>query len=148
MFLNLSVEFSKDNRDIFIDVYHNNKFIVTDTFSKGLKEYAVEFEDTDEHAEQCITFTMRGKTEKHTIIDAQNNIVSDSYAIVKKIIIDEIDVTDLYVEGNPCYYHVGSNNKQNGPVIIDEFYGFVGFNGDVKLQFTTPLWKWFNSKCS
>jgi len=147
MFLNLSVEFSETNPEIFIDILYNNNLVMTDTFSKGFKDFTVEFEDTDEHTEQCITFTMRGKTEQHTIVE-NNDIVSDVYAMIKNITIDEIDVTDLYTEGALCYHHVGSNNKQNGPMIIDEFYGFIGFNGDVKLEFTTPMWQWFNSKCS
>jgi len=147
MFLNLSIEFSETNPEIFVDILYNNNFVITDTFSKGIKEYTVEFEDTNEHTEQCVTVAMRGKTEKHTIV-TNNEIVSDVYAMIKNITIDEIDVTDLYTEGALCYHHLGSNNKQNGPMIIDEFYGFVGFNGDVKLEFTTPLWKWFNSKCS
>jgi len=146
MFLNLSIEFSETNPEIFVDILYNNNFVITDTFSKGIKEYTVEFEDTNEHTEQCVTVAMRGKTEKHTIV-TNNEIVSDVYAMIKNITIDEIDVTDLYTEGALCYHHLGSNNKQNRPMIIDEFYGFVGFNGDVKLEFTTPLWKWFNSKC-
>ena len=148
MLLNLSVEFSETDPEIFVDILYNNNFVITDTFSKGIKEYTVEFEDTEEHTEQCVCVSMRGKTEQHTKIDEQANIISDSYAIIKKIVIDDIDVTDLYVQGKPCYYHVGSNNNKNGPTIVDEFYGFIGYNGDVKLEFSTPMWKWFNSKCS
>lgn len=147
MFTTLTVEYSATNADIFLDIFLNNNLVTSNTFIKGTHQYTIEFADTDEHAEQCVTVNMRGKTEQHTLVK-NNEIVSDVYAMIKSISIDEIDVTDLYAQGKPCYYHVGSNNNQNGPIIVDEFYGFIGVNGDVKIEFTTPMWKWFNSKCS
>ncbi len=147
MYATLTVEFSATNADIFLDISFNNNFVTSNTFVKGTQQYTIAFDDTDEHAMQCITVTMRGKTQQHTIVDNEK-IISDVYANLKHITIDEIDVTDLYAEGKPCYHHVGSNNKQNGPVIVDEFYGFIGYNGDIKLEFTTPMWKWFNTQCS
>ena len=147
MYATLTVEFSANIADIFFDISLNNTLITSNPFVKHTQQYTIEFDDTEEYTTQFITVTMRGKTQQHTMID-NDKIVSDVHAIIKRITIDEIDVTDLYTEGAACYYHVGSNNKQNGPVIIDEFYGYIGLNGDVKLEFTTPMWKWFNTKCS
>jgi len=144
----LNIECSETIPEIFIDIYQNNKLVTSNSFYKGVKKYTIEYNDTDAHTEQCIQVVMRGKTEEHTIIDEQGDIVYNVHAIVQQIILDEIDVTDLYVNGNPCYYHVGSNNNQNGPTLTDEFYGFIGLNGEVRIEFTTPMWYWFNSKCS
>ena len=144
----LTVEFSESDPYIFFDIFHNDNYISSNTFSKGIEQYTLEFDDTDTHTEQCVKLVMRGKTQQHTKIDDNANVLSDIYAMIKQIVIDEIDVTDLYTNGNSCYYHTGSNNNKNGPVIVDEFYGFIGFNGNIKLEFSTPMWKWFNSKCS
>tara|TARA_R100001163_G_C5057220_1_gene193739 strand:- start:1534 stop:1980 length:447 start_codon:yes stop_codon:yes gene_type:complete len=148
MYATLTVEFSATNADIFLDIFLNNNFVTSNTFVKGTQQYTIAFDDTDTHTEQCVKLVMLGKTQQHTKIDSNANILSDHYAMIKQIVIDEIDVTDLYVNGNLCYYHTGSNNNKNGPLIVDEFYGFIGYNGDIKLEFTTPMWKWFNSKCS
>ena len=147
MYATLTVEFSANIPDIFLDISLNDTLITSNSFVKDTQQYTIEFDDTEEYITQCITVTMRGKTQQHTILD-NDKIVSDVHAMIKRITIDEIDVTDLYAQGTACYHHVGSNNQQNGPVIIDEFYGYLGFNGDVKLEFTTPMWKWFNTKCS
>ena len=122
MLSTLNIECSETIPEIFIDIYQNNKLVTSNSFYKGVKQYTIEYNDTDAHTKQCIQVVMRGKTEEH--------------------------VTDLYVNGNPCYYHVGSNNNQNGPTLTDEFYGFIGLNGEVQIEFTTPMWHWFNSKCS
>lgn len=148
MISTLDIECSETVPEIFIDVYQNNKLVTSNSFNEGVTQYTIEYEDTAEHTEQCIRVVMRGKTEEHTIVDEQDNIVYNVHAIVQKIVLDEIDVTDLYVNGNPCYYHVGSNNNQNGPTLTDEFYGFIGLNGEVRIDFCTPMWHWFNSKCS
>lgn len=148
MISTLDIECSETVPCIFIDVYQNNELVASNSFNEGVTQYTIEYEDTDEHTEQCVRVVMRGKTEEHTIVDDQDNIVYNVHAIVQKIILDDIDVTDLYVNGNPCYYHIGSNNNQNGPILTDDFYGFMGLNGEVRIEFYTPMWHWFNSKCS
>jgi len=147
MYATLTVEFSANISDIFLDISLNDTVITSNSFVKDTQQYTIEFDDTEEYTTQCITVAMRGKTQQHTILD-NDKIVIDVHAMITHITIDEIDVTDLYAQGTPCYYHVGSNNNKNGPMIVDEFYGFIGFNGSVNLEFTTPMWQWFNSKCS
>lgn len=116
----------------------NNTVLDTWTASKGIKHLAFQIEDTDHDTVQCISIEMSGKTDQHTELDDQGNILYDHYTVIKNITFDDIDVTDQYCEGNPCYTH---GNK------VDEFYGFIGVNGIVCFEFSTPLWKWFLSKC-
>tara|TARA_R110001592_G_scaffold277920_1_gene545152 strand:- start:1066 stop:1512 length:447 start_codon:yes stop_codon:yes gene_type:complete len=148
MIASLLIECNQDAPGIFLDICLNDKLITSNPFTIGKIDYIVEFTDTDAKTEQCIKISMRGKTATHTKIDEEQNIVSDIYAMVHKIVIDEIEVTELYTQGNKCYYHIGSNSNKNGPILTDEFYGYIGINGDVLLNFYTPLWHWFNSKCS
>ena len=148
MIASLLIECDQNSPDVFLDIYLNNELITSNPFTNSKTNYVVEFIDTDAKTEQCIKINMRGKTAKHTKIDEEQNIVSDIHAMVHKIVIDEIEVTELYTQGTKCYYHIGSNSNKNGPILTDEFYGYMGMNGNVLLNFYTPLWHWFNSKCS
>lgn len=106
---------------------------------KGTKTVVFNVDDTDNTVLRSISIEMSGKKDHHTILDEQGDIVSDHYVIIENITFDEIDVTDFYCNGTRCYKH------NNG--FVDEFYGFVGVNGTITIDFYTPLWKWFNSKC-
>ena len=146
MIASLLIECNQNAPEIFLDIYLNNKLITSNPFINGKTNYVVEFTDTDARTEQCIKISMHGKTAKHTKIDEQQNIVSDIHAMVHKIVIDEIEVTEVYTQGNKCYYHIGRNSNKNELILADEFYGYMGINGNVLLNFYTPMWHWFNSK--
>ena len=81
---------------------------------------------------------MFGKTPAHTVVDEQGNIVSDAMINISKISVDDIDITQVVHELS-VYQH-DFNGSQ--PVIEDKFYGDMGCNGTVRLNFTTPIYLW------
>lgn len=102
--------------------------------------------DSDDDTVKACSFqiTMEGKKESHTVVSDDGNIESDCYAILEQIIFEEIDVTDEFAQGQKIYLH---NNNGNGELITDEFYGFIGCNGVVTMEFSTPLHLWMLEKC-
>ena len=125
--------------DIQLVVKLDDRVLDQWTFTAGVKHLIFEVEDTEDTVARAVTIEMLGKTEDHTIVDAQGEIVMDHSILVTNITFDEIDVTDQFCHGNCCYMH--SNIK-------DGFYGFIGINGIVYINFYTPLWKWFLSRCN
>lgn len=93
-------------------------------------------EDPNNHVLELI---MRGKLPCHTVCDQQNNIKSDVYFEINKLEFDDMDVHDIFCQGYECYSH---NFNSPGTDILDEFYGIIGCNGVVKLNFTTPIYLW------
>jgi hypothetical protein len=87
---------------------------------------------------------MHGKNQTHTVVDSNNLIVSDCTVLVEHITFDGIDITDLYAKGKKCYTH-DFNGTQ--PEFTDEFYGIMGCNGTVTIDFYTPIHIWLLENC-
>lgn len=96
-----------------------------------------DFDDSDE-AERTIKLVMRGKTEEHTKIDEQGNIVQDAYIEISNMFLDEIalgfEITDKIV-----YTHDFNGTKNP---VEQKFHGIMGCNGELTLKFRTPVYLW------
>ena len=91
-------------------------------------------------AQQNLVIELSGKTHAHTIIDQDGGIKTDSYVLIKNIVLDEIDISEIFLQGRCCYHH--DNNGLSIP-FIDEFWGYMGCNGQVKIDFTYPIDLWW-----
>lgn len=89
---------------------------------------------------QQIFLSMTGKSAAHTSIDSQGNIVNDIVMKVNSIVFDQIDVTDIFCSGQLIYTHDCNGNV---PTFVDEFYGIIGCNGIIQIDFSTPIHLWF-----
>ena len=93
------------------------------------------FDDNDgEHELQIV---MSGKTEDHTVVDDDNNIIKDAMLSVK-FDVDGNSLDQLF-QDRVVYTH-DFNGTQ--PEIKDTFHGVMGCNGTLSLKFTTPLFLW------
>lgn len=88
--------------------------------------------------EHKLAFELFGKRPDHTKIDDAGNIVSDAMLSVSGIEIDGIDI-DQITQFKAVYHH--DFNGTQAP-IEDKFYGLLGCNGTVQLEFTTPVYLW------
>jgi len=93
---------------------------------------------TDDEAEHELRLVLKHKQLDHTKIDDQGNILKDAYLIFDNFLFDEVDC-DILVHELSRYHH--DFNGTSDPV-TEAFYGAMGCNGAVKLQFTTPLYLW------
>jgi hypothetical protein len=102
-----------------------------------VQEISVEFNDADDQT-HVLEFVLSGKTSEHTRITEQGEIVSDVTVQIKDIAFDDIVIDQIFSE--LAEYHHDFNGTQ--PAIVDRFYGEMGCNGTVRLEFTTPIYLW------
>lgn len=95
-------------------------------------------DNSTEYTEHVIQFVLQGKDSSHTKIDDQGNIVEDSSLKFSNFFADELELTQLVVN-LATYQH---NFNGNGPETADRFYGVMGCNGTITLNFTTPFYLW------
>lgn len=113
------------------------------TNSKHVIEFELNDEQDNANQHRCIVVHMVGKNDSHVELDSQNQIKSDCYCLLDKIFFDQIDVTDQFCQGQAPYILTTPMDKD----IVDVFFGFLGQNGKVILNFSTPLYQWMLSKC-
>ncbi len=102
-----------------------------------VQDITVEFDDADDES-HVLTFVLSGKLPEHTQITEQGEIISDVTVRIEDIAFDDIVIDQIFSE--LAEYHHDFNGTQ--PAIIDRFYGEMGCNGTVRLEFTTPIYLW------
>lgn len=103
---------------------------------------AVEFAITDNGGEHELKFVLKNKTQDHTAINEHGNIVSDAMLSITNVAIDEIKLGHMFFE--QTHYHHDGNGDQ---LLTDhKFFGNMGCNGYVSMQFSTPLFLWLLEK--
>ena len=102
------------------------------------KSTPVSLEILDDESEHEFKFVMKHKTQEHTVIDNNNNITKDAMLSIANVTFDDIKLGQVFIE--QCVYHHSFNGSQ--APIEDQFFGDMGCNGYVSLQFTTPIYLW------
>ena len=98
----------------------------------------VSLEILDDEAEHEFKFVMKNKTPEHTVVDDNGNITKDAVLSVANVAFDDIELGHVFVDR--AVYHHNFNGSQDA--IEDKFFGPMGCNGHVSLQFTTPIYLW------
>jgi len=92
----------------------------------------------DDESEHELKFVLKNKTESHTQIDEDGNIISDATVTINNLAFDGIGVGYVFNE-LATYTH---NFNKNGAESVDKFFNTIGCNGTVSLKFTTPIYLW------
>lgn len=92
----------------------------------------------DEDGGHQLEFIMQNKTTTDTVIDENNNIIKDARLVISDLAFDEIALNQMFID------HAVYTHDFNGThaLIQTKFYGEMGCNGTVKLDFTTPIYLW------
>ena len=98
----------------------------------------ISFAISDDDAEHVLRLIMRGKTEEHTTVDEENVITADVVLTINHITFDEIELGQIFID-RAIYEH---NFNGTADTVQDKFYGEMGCNGTVTLEFTTPIYLW------
>ena len=101
----------------------------------------VDIDDTVE-ADHVLKIVLKNKRSEHTVIDADQNIISDSLLLLNNFELEGIAVDQL-VFGHAEYSH---DFNGNGPATTEKIYGAMGCNGSLTLKFSTPLYVWLLDK--
>jgi len=110
----------------FVDINH----------VQGQQLIKIDINDADGDHE--LRLILKNKTETHTKIDEQGNIVSDATLSISNLAFDEIKLGHM-VTKLATYDHNFNGTKE---LVQDQFYGEMGCNGVVGLRFTTPIYLW------
>ena len=102
------------------------------------QDYKIEHEIADDDGDHELRFVLKHKQSAHTQIDVDGNIVSDATVTVSDIEFDGIDCQ--YLTTKLAQYQHDFNGT--GHTTIEPFYGELGCNGTVTLQFSTPIYIW------
>lgn len=100
-------------------------------------EVSHEFAEVDD-TKHTIEIILSGKLPGHTVIDADGNILQDRLVEIKNFSLDDIELQQMFNE--LARYHHDFNGSQDP--VVDSFHGFMGCNGTVKFEFTSPLYVW------
>ena len=117
--------------EIWLDDQKHFDQVITDSVE-------FECEVNENQADHLLKFVMKDKTNAHTQIDSQGNIVNDARLTVENIAFEGIDLGQLFLD-QAIYTH---NFNGTQATIDDKFFGEMGCNGELKLSFTTPVYLW------
>jgi hypothetical protein len=121
--LNLSVMFDGNK------IYHQPVLLDFQTFS-----YSFE----DDGLDHSFEIHLLGKTPEHTVINDYGDIVSDVLLKIKDVQIDGTELEHIFTNKS-TYTH---DFNGTGSVTVEKFYGTMGCNGVLKLNFSTPIYLW------
>lgn len=87
---------------------------------------------------RAMTFVFKNKKLEHTILGENNSFIQDPVITIDNFKIDNIDCGHI-LHQLAEYYH---DFNGTGAPTIDKFYGTMGCNGRVALEFKTPIFIW------
>ena len=95
------------------------------------------FDDTAD-LDHLLEIEMQHKISEHTRVDAEGNILEDRVIEIRDLSFEDIPLTPPLV--GIAEYHNDVNGTQSHR--IDKFYGNMGCNGIVKIEFSSPVYLW------
>jgi len=101
------------------------------------REIRHEFDDTVD-GDHVLEIEMQGKTQDHTQVNAQGEILEDRVIEIQDVKLDDIELGYVFTRAAE-YYH---DHNGTGDPVTDQFFGVMGCNGRVKFQFSSPLYLW------
>jgi hypothetical protein len=118
-----------------LEIYLDNQ-LVFDQIIRNPVDFAHTFNDADKAHE--LQFVMKNKTAEHTVLNSEMAIIKDANLIIDNIYFDQIDITSIF-QDLAVYQH---NFNGTGAEVEQTFYGEMGCNGTVNLQFSSPVYMW------
>jgi hypothetical protein len=123
--------------DLGVEILLDHKPVFSADHVKQDTKFLCEVNDED-YSNHCIQFVLKNKKPEHTQLDAQGNIVQDARLIIKDVAFDEIVLGQTFID-NTVYTHDFNGTQET---VQERFYGEMGCNGSVALEFTSPVYIW------
>jgi hypothetical protein len=135
--ITFDLDSSDYNAQLGFDVLLNDNVVFTTEHVTELTTITIDVND-DVDAEHELKFVLKNKTQDHTKVDEQGNILSDAMLSISNIAFDEVKLGHMFIE--QTVYHHDMNGSQD--LTEYKFYGSMGCNGYVSLKFATPIYLW------
>lgn len=108
------------------------------TGDPGKEQVHLSHDFSNDQKDHVMTIELSGKTEQHTIVDEQGQLVEDLMIKIQDILLDDDDISQLFWD--KAQYRHDFNGSQ--AEIIDQFFGDMGCNGRIEFRFSTPAYLW------
>jgi len=119
--------------EIWID---NQLLFDADHITHESMPLAFDLEEDEAHHE--LRFVMKGKIAEHTKLDANGTIIKDAVITIDHVAFDDIELNQVFVD-HAVYSHDFNGTQSQ---IATKFYGIMGCNGTVALDYVTPTYLW------
>jgi hypothetical protein len=139
--IKLSLDLVNDSTcaDITVELLIDNQSFYTNKVIPGT--HSLSHEVDLEEGDHTFDIILSGKIAEHTKIDESGNIVSDVLVKITNIALDDINIDQLMSE-QAVYTH---NSNGTTELSDHKFFGPMGCNGTVRLNFTSPFYLWLLS---
>lgn len=134
--LSLDLVNESECNELTIKFYIDDNCFYNKTVTPG--EHHVTYDFNVEDGDHVFKIELNGKTENHTVVNDDGEIINDVLIKVVNLSIDEISIDQL-LHQLAVYEH---NYNGNGEFTKDKFFGWLGCNGTVTLNFTSPFYLW------
>jgi len=109
-------------------------------FNKNITaEETVSFDFDEDDGKHTLKFLISDKNDTHVVRDADGNVLDSTELSITNMKFDEIDISNIIMVSPLEYRH---NYNGNGEETVDKFYGTAGCNGEITLNFSTPIYLW------
>lgn len=136
----INISFDIDTSDgecpFGVEILLDNKVLLKNDHVQEKIEFSHSMNDDDSAHKLCVVIS--GKTQEHTKIDEEGNIVKDATLQLSNVVVDGIDINQLFLD--KCVYTHNFNGTQ--PEIADSFHSIAGCNGTISFEFSTPIYLW------
>jgi len=129
---------SDDSAELGFETWINDQLLFATDHVRGSTVVSGYLPDDAADSAHTLKLVLKGKTQQHTTVNAQGEIVADATIAISDLEFDGIALN--YLVNKLCVYHHDFNGS--GTAIQDEFHGVMGCNGTVELKFSTPVYIW------
>ena len=134
--ISFDIETSDTTCPLGVEIWMDDAVLLSNNHVQEKISFAHDISDDD--GEHQLRVVISGKTSDHTKVDESGNIVKDATLQISNVVIDDLDVNQLFLE--KCVYTHNFNGTQ--PEIEDTFHGVAGCNGTISFEFSTPIYLW------
>ena len=134
--ISFDIETSDAECPLGVEIWLDNTVLLTNNHVR--EKICFSHDISDDDGEHELRVVMSGKISDHTRVDEAGNIVKDATLQISNVVIDDLDVNQLFLE--KCVYTHNFNGTQ--PEIADTFHGVAGCNGTISFEFSTPIDLW------
>ena len=135
--LTFRVEPSDPTTPLQLSVWLNDQCCLPVTTISEPLDFSTKVADEDDK-QYNLKIVMSGKTDDHTKVDDQGNIIKDALLTFEKFELMGIDIGQV-VSKNAIYQH---NHNGHSEDVKDKFFSSMGCNGTVEIAFSTPVYLW------
>jgi hypothetical protein len=133
--------------NIFFEITHTNPgtslgleiwfdqqcMINQDNFDDHLKFH---YKFQNKHQTHQLKIILKDKTSAHTVVDSNNQIISDTAIQIHDFKLNDISMIDTF------FLLANYQSKELGVIPLVNCFGYIGFNGEVTFNFTSPVDLW------